>query len=212
MADLAARLRSRAAQQGLTVQDDLVAHLVAYFDLLQHWNRKINLTSISDPDEAVDRLLLEPIAAAKYLPPAATLADFGSGGGSPAIPLALATGAAQLLMVESRSRKAAFLREVAREARLNATVEVARLEDVARRPRYAGRFDAVSIRAVRPDLETLSAAAAVLRPNGIVVLFTGSDVRKPSLALPTDLAWRATHPLLTSTGSQLAVLFHVEHP
>jgi 16S rRNA (guanine527-N7)-methyltransferase len=212
MADLAARLRTRAAQQGLTVPDDLVTRLAAYFDLLQHWNRKINLTSISDPDEAVDRLLLEPIAAAKYLPPAAALADFGSGGGSPAIPLALTIGATEVLMVESRSRKAAFLREAVREVQLNAGVEAARLEDVSRQSRYVGRFDVVSIRALRPDQGTLSASARVLRPTGMVALFVVSDVRKPSLTLPTDLAWTATHPLLTSTGSELAVLFHVEHP
>jgi|SRR5579872_659710 len=210
MADLAARLRTRAAQEGLALPDDLVARLVAYFDLLQHWNRKINLTALSDPDQAIDRLLLEPVAAAPYLPPDATLADFGSGGGSPAIPLALAIRATELLMVESRSRKGAFLREAAREVHLNATVEVARVEDVSRWPRYVGRFDAVSIRALRPDQDILSASAAILRPHGVVALFTGSGP-KAFLSAPSNLAWRGTHPLLTSTGSGLTVLFHVEH-
>ena len=59
------------------------------------WNRKINLTALTDPDEAIDRLLLEPLVAARYLPVPGepSLMDIGSGGGSPAIPLKLATPA-----------------------------------------------------------------------------------------------------------------------
>jgi 16S rRNA (guanine527-N7)-methyltransferase len=209
MSDAAATLRARAAQERLHVPDDLAARLIAYFDLLQRWNRKINLTSRQNTDHAVDRLLIEPLAAATHLPHASTLADLGSGGGSPAIPLALALGSPRLLMVESRSRKAAFLREAAREVQLEAEVETARFELVCRQSEYAGRFDIASIRAVRPDLATLSAAAALIRTGGLVGLFESADA-EPLSAIPADLAWRSTEPLLPSTGSRLAVLFHVE--
>jgi len=208
--DLAAQLRSRAAQEGLTVPGELGLRLLAYFDVLQRWNRKINLTSLSDPAAALDRLLLEPLAAAKYLPQGSRLADLGSGGGSPAIPLALALGASELLMVESRSRKAAFLREAAREVHLAATIEAARFEDVARESSYSGRFNVVSLRAVRPDTVALSASAALLCLGGIAALFGTSDVGDTFSSLPKDLAWRGTQPLLRSSGTRLALLFHVE--
>jgi 16S rRNA (guanine527-N7)-methyltransferase len=133
----------------------------------------------------------------------------GSGGGSPAIPLALALGSPRLLMVESRSRKAAFLREAAREVQLDANVETARFEVLCRQSEYVGRFDIASIRAIRPDLDTLSAAAALTRTSGLVALFESSDA-EPLPAIPADLAWRRTEPLLPSTGSRLAILFHVE--
>ena len=42
--------------------DDLAQRLTAYYELLSRWNRKINLTSLENPDEAIDRLLLEPVA------------------------------------------------------------------------------------------------------------------------------------------------------
>jgi 16S rRNA (guanine527-N7)-methyltransferase len=209
MSDAAARLRARAAQECLHVPDDLAGRLIAYFDLLQRWNRKINLTSLLDADRAVDRLLLEPLVAATHLPRESTLADLGSGGGSPAIPLALALGSPRLLMVESRSRKAAFLREAAREVQLEAKVETARFEVLCRQSEYVGRFDIASIRAIRPDLDTLSAAAALTRTSGLVALFESADA-EPLPAIPADLAWRSTEPLLPSTGSRLAVLFHVE--
>jgi 16S rRNA (guanine527-N7)-methyltransferase len=211
MSDLAVRLRARAAQEGLAIPNNLAKRLVAYFDLLQRWNRKINLTSLGDSDEAIDRLLLEPWAAGQSLPRHSTLADLGSGGGSPAIPLALALGAPRLLMVESRSRKAAFLREAAREVQLSTVVETARFEDVSRQTPYIHGFDLVSIRAVRPDAETLSAAASLLKPGGRLGLFLGSKVGSADLPMPPDLTWRGTRPLLRSTESYLAVLFHVEH-
>ena len=111
MPETAERLRTRAKALGVTVPPDAEARLVTYFDLLFRWNAKINLTSLTAPDAAIDRLLLEPLAAAEELPRNPDLIDLGSGGGSPAIPLALALEARRLVMVESKTRKAAFLAE-----------------------------------------------------------------------------------------------------
>jgi hypothetical protein len=92
---------------------------------------------------------------------------------------------------------------------LVASVETARFEVVCGEPAYAAAFDVASIRAVRPDVAALSAAADVVRPGGLVALFQSAIVSR--LATSTaDLAWRGTQPLLRSTGSQLTVLFHVE--
>ena len=68
MSDTAARLRARAKLFGVAVPADLETRLVGYFDLLFRWNAKINLTALTEPDAAIDRLLLEPLAAARELP------------------------------------------------------------------------------------------------------------------------------------------------
>ncbi len=201
-ADTAARLAARSSEAGLQVRADLSEKLVVYYDLLNRWNRKINLTSLSNPDEAIDRLLLEPVAAAAELPRSPRLIDLGSGGGSPAIPLALALSAPLLVMVESRSRKAAFLREAIRELGLTAAVEDSRLEQVALRPDYRQAMDVVSIRAVRIDYPTLTAASAFLSPGGTLALFQSSEAGSP--ALPATLLQRKTTPLLNR--SRLALL------
>jgi 16S rRNA (guanine527-N7)-methyltransferase len=206
---VARRLAERAAHEGIALSEPLSVRLVVYFDLLQRWNKKINLTSVSDPDAAVDRLLLEPLAAAQYLPRAGKLADLGSGGGSPAIPFALALGCPMLLMVESRSRKAAFLREALREVGLVGTVESIRFEEVSSLPRYVSAFDLVSIRAVRQDPAAIAAAARLLQPHGLVALFRG-PAGPDRLDFAPLLAWRETKPLLRSTRSRLTTLFHVE--
>ena len=93
---LRTRLTRRASKAGVFLPDDLAAKLVVYYELLERWNRKINLTSLEDLDQAIDRLLLEPVIAARHLPAGTEpldIMDVGSGGGSPALPLALAGGA-----------------------------------------------------------------------------------------------------------------------
>jgi 16S rRNA G527 N7-methylase RsmG len=56
--DFRTRLSRRAARAGVFIPEDLADRLVAYYELLVRWNRKINLTSLDNPDEAIDRLLL----------------------------------------------------------------------------------------------------------------------------------------------------------
>ena len=165
------RFSDRAAAAGLAIDEGLRKPLLDYYDLLLRWNAKINLTALTDPDEGIDRLLLEPVAAAASLSATHGLVDLGSGGGSPAIPIALVLKPPRLLMVESKGKKAAFLREAARTVGLTAEVEAVRFEELARKGSLAGAFDLASLRAVRMDVEALTAARSFLSATGRIALF-----------------------------------------
>ena len=123
--ELRDKLARRAAKAGVSLSDSAAAKMAEYFELLRKWNRKVALTSLpveTSGDEAIDRLLIEPIVAVKYLPkPASAIIDIGSGGGSPAIPIKVTAPEASMRMVESKTRKVAFLREAIRilESRAN---------------------------------------------------------------------------------------------
>jgi 16S rRNA (guanine527-N7)-methyltransferase len=159
---------------------DLVSEdrLTAYFNLLSHWNHRINLTSLQlDPptEQAVDRLFVEPLLAAALIKPNISMwFDLGSGGGSPAVPLQIVHPARRLIMVESRDRKAAFLREVIRELPLEGSeVEVSRIEAVAAEYRNAGAAELVTVRAIRLEPSLIGWIQALLRFGGQAVLFGG---------------------------------------
>jgi 16S rRNA (guanine527-N7)-methyltransferase len=190
------------------VNDELSNGLTAYYELLSRWNRKINLTGLTEADEAIDRLLLEPLVAARYLPSAsAQLMDIGSGGGSPAIPLKLATPGLSLTMVEVKARKSAFLREAIRQLELASThVENARYEELLTRPELHDRHDAVSIRAVRVDPRALVTLQTFLRPRGTILLFRGPDGAAETPTFYPPLEHLQTVPLLEATQSRLTVL------
>jgi 16S rRNA (guanine527-N7)-methyltransferase len=204
--DVAGVLSARAGRAGIVIPAELARRLTVYYKLLSHWNRKINLTSLSDPDEAVDRLLLEPIAAAAHVPNGVELIDIGSGGGSPALPLALAVSAPTLVMVESRARKAAFLRQALRELGMTGTVETARFEEVAADPDYQGRFPLASVRAVKLDQVAFSTLTALLTPTGIAALFRSVGSDDPPAGLPATLKWLSTRELIRASRSALTLL------
>ena len=166
-----------------------VAGLEAYFRLLATWNRKMNLTALPlDPptDETFDRLFVEPLAAGHFVPAmVGRWVDLGSGGGSPAIPLKIVRPDIPLVMVESKSRKAAFLREAIRVLALPATaVENSRLEQLAANSQFAGTAGLVTVRAVRLDDEFLRQATSLLRSDGQLFVFHG----RGTIAVPAGIA------------------------
>ena len=196
---------------GLTLPAALAAQLEAYYRLLVTWNSKINLTGLKlsevSPD-AVDRLLIEPVVAARYVPvKAAWMLDVGSGGGSPAIPLALAVPCARLLMVESKTRKSVFLREVVRTLGLkDAEVVTARFEELLAQPDLHEAHDLVTVRAVRIESRMLLTLQAFAKPGGHLLLFRGSGTSDPLASVTPPLTWKATYPLIESIRSRLVVL------
>jgi 16S rRNA (guanine527-N7)-methyltransferase len=134
---LALLIAARAEAAGLSPTADVVRDCSLYVELLAKWNRKTNLTSLDVAPasaDAIDRLIVEPLIAAQELTADdRVVVDLGSGGGSPAIPLALAARHVRLTMVEVREKKAAFLREASRVTALDAVVVVGRVEDLALR-------------------------------------------------------------------------------
>ena len=206
------RLKRRAKSAGISLEPQLVEKLETYYQLLTKWNAKINLTAyrlVPEGEEgAIDRLLIEPVVAARYVQEnARTLLDAGSGGGSPAIPLKLASPNLYLRMVEVKTRKAVFLREAVRELGLkDAEVETSRFEELLPRPELHETLDLVSIRAVRIETRTLLTLQAFLKTGGKLLLFRGSSKSELEDAPPPPLAWMATYPLVDSLHSKLVVL------
>jgi len=133
--------------------------------------------------------------------------DVGSGGGSPAIPMALAVPSVRLLMVESKTRKSVFLREAVRAVALEgAEVAASRYEELLARPELHEAHDLVTMRAVRVEPRLLSNLQAFIKPGGVLLLFRGTTAADPSETVPPPLAWSATFPLLESLRSRLVVL------
>ena len=206
------RLARRAKAAGVFLDAGLVQNLETYYQLLTKWNAKINLTAFrltpDGDDQAIDRLLIEPVVAARFVQEnARSILDAGSGGGSPAIPLRLASQQLALRLVEVKTRKAVFLREAVRALSLrNADVETSRFEELLSRPELHEAFDLVSIRAVRIETRTLNTLQAFLKPGGKLMLFRGSSKSDLEDSPPPPLTWMATYPLVDALHSKLVIL------
>ncbi len=205
------RLSRRASRASVSRDPTLSKQVEAYFFLLSRWNRKINLTGLrleKAPDEAIDRLILEPLIALRHFQVrAGTLVDIGSGNGSPALPIALALPEMTVILVEAKARKAAYLREAVRQLGIgNVLVETARFEELLTRPGLHEGADLVTVRAVRLEPRVLFTLQAFLKVGGELMLFRGPTGLDIPSALTPPLEWRATVPLLEATRSRLAIV------
>ena len=207
--------RTRRAKAPITLA--MLDPLESYYLLLAQWNAKINLTALPlDPptDETFDRLLVEPLAAAKHIPThtQSVWFDLGSGGGSPAIPLKIARPALRLTMIESKERKGAFLREAVRTLELtDAFVETERFEVAAAKSAYTQAADLVTVRAVRADGELFQTAGSMLKIGGRLLMFRPAHSPSPD---PPGFRKLATYPLIDAPQQSFLTVFervfHVE--
>lgn len=143
--------------------------LLAYLELLAKWNKTYNLTAIRDPEKMISHHLLDSLAVLPHLPEG-PLADVGSGGGLPGIPLAIADPARRVTLNDANHKKAAFLQQAVIELKLtNANVHVGRVQ--AWRP--AQRFACVITRGFAELADFISACRHLLAPGGVLAAMKG---------------------------------------
>ena len=125
-----------------------------YAELLLEWNRSINLTGARTLEQA-DALIADAgVLAGVSWAGVSRVIDIGSGGGLPALPLAVAMPQVQFTLLEANARKCAFLEHVAGTLELtNVTVAPGRAEELGHRPALREQFDrAISRAAARPEV------------------------------------------------------------
>ena len=188
--DLRPDLETGLRQLGLDAA--LAEPLLAYLALLARWNATYNLTAIRDPREMIGKHLLDSLAMQPFVRELRTLADLGTGPGLPGIPLAIARPGLQVTLVESNGKKARFLREAARQLKLgNASVVESRIETFD----AAGRFDAITARALATLPLILQLGGHLLQPQGRLLAMKGVVPDDEIAALPAGWRVAAVHPL-----------------
>jgi 16S rRNA (guanine527-N7)-methyltransferase len=185
VAPVASARTARAALERLPsaapLLDDRLApgdldRLERYVALLLDANRRLNLTRIVAPDAVAVDHLLDALAALPLLDAIrpARLVDLGSGGGVPAIPLAIARPEWAWTLVESTGRKAAVLREMSEALGLaNVEVVAERAETVGRQAAHRERYDVATARACAALPVLLELALPLLRTGGRLLAWKG---------------------------------------
>lgn len=169
-----------------TGQADLFA---AHASELLLWNRKTNLTTITDPFEIAVKHFLDSIAAAPYIPSGAKLLDIGSGGGFPGIPLQLMLPSNSTLLIDASRKKVAFLQHLIRLMKLtNISAIHIRAEELSKIPELKNHFDVIVCRALTDLQAFVHMASPLLSFHGFLLAYkanlseTGIDrIEKPDL-------------------------------
>ena len=174
---------------------------------LLRWNQGVsNLVSHDDETRLVERHLAESLAGLNIINSldCKRLVDFGSGGGFPALPLALAGAGEHWTLVESRRNKTLFLRRAVQALALE-QVEVitGRLEALPREQLDALRADAFTSRATLKLGPTLALAAMLLPPGGHAILWKGSGIHDELAAAREVLSREWSEPVLHALPESL---------
>ena len=191
-------LRRRLAAVGFAITAEQGATLTAFVELLLRWNKVHNLTGVRGADEVVDRHIVESFAL-RALIKGTHVADVGSGGGLPGVPLAIAEPERRFTLIESRAKRVHFLRHVVGELKLkNTSVAHSRAEDLhVERP-----FDTVLARAVAPPAELLNVCRHLTAPGSVLLLLTAAHLEGAFHGLAADFVARPVPkngPVLRST-------------
>jgi 16S rRNA (guanine527-N7)-methyltransferase len=197
---------SRLASIGVALAPETVATLGDFLARLLAMNAQMNLTAITTPAEAWTRHILDALTllpALRALRTGARVVDVGSGGGVPAIPLAIALPELRFTLVEATQKKAWFLTEVSRALRLgNVTVHPERAEVLASGP-LARSYDAVTARAVAKLDALLPWTAPLARPGAMLLFIKGAradEELREARKIAARLDCRHHSTTLTSTG------------
>src|ERR1700758_4002917 len=184
-------IESASGEFQLTLSDLQVQQIQQYTKILWAWNDKVNLTAIRDPLEILYRHFCESMVGATLLPVEnCRLADVGSGGGFPGLPLKIMRPDLQLFLVESNVKKATFLAEVVRELGLtDARVLVSRYEELAEE---VAPLDVICSRALGDFSNFLTWAASPSVSAKQVLLWLGGRDLEEVRAQPS---WTWSEPL-----------------
>jgi 16S rRNA (guanine527-N7)-methyltransferase len=163
------RLIEGAAALGVSLDTGQVARLREYLSLLQTWNRKINLTAITEPRAVVELHFLDSLAVAPLVRDAETLIDVGAGAGFPGAVLAIALPGLRVTAIDAVAKKVAFLQTLRRTVAPNLEPRHARDETID------GVFGAAISRATWDPPVWLEHGAPLVASGGRLIAMQTAD-------------------------------------
>jgi len=179
--ELQAQVADAFGRHHVEVTEEETGALAAYLGLIEHWNKKINLTAIRDRPTAIVRHLIEPVMVRNTLPGAGpNIVDAGSGLGVPGIPMAIVDRERSVVLVEAKNKKATFLNEAVDALELeHVRVLEWRIEEAIADGALEGPIHVLVSRGWTSGWGSLlGQIAPLMAPGGRAVLLTGEETQR----------------------------------
>lgn len=167
-------LKTGAEELGIVIGDNEAALFLKYLSELKEWNKKINLTAITDDRDIIIRHFLDSLTLIPFLANQKNLLDIGSGAGFPGIPLKIMLPDLKVTLMDAVNKKVVFMRHVIRTLGLNQIEAIhARAEDGAVIKKVGSSFDAVTSRAFAELGKFLEIATPYTKKGGVLLAMKG---------------------------------------
>ena len=168
-------LRNGIRDLGLTYTEEQIASFLTYLTELKKWNKAYNLTGAKNDREIIIKHFLDSLLFSKVLPPCTqTVADIGSGGGFPGIPVKIMNPRLRVFLVEPTQKKAVFLQHIYNKLGLR-DIEIInkRIEEAE-----GLKVDAAMTRALFSVREFIEKAGKILNKDGVLILSKGPKLEE----------------------------------
>ena len=171
--------------------ENQLAQLKQYVELLERWNKTYNLTAVRNPEEMVPLHIFDSLVVADYIKGDNCL-DVGSGAGLPTIPLAIMQAPRRFTALDTNGKKSRFIQQAVIELGLkNVSVEQVRVE----KWQSEEKFDAIISRAFASIHDFVTSSSMHLSENGILYAMKGQYPEAEMQYLPNGFQLKASHTL-----------------
>lgn len=171
-------LKKECAELGVNLSDAKCSQFKRYYELLTEWNKKINLTRITEPEEVVIKHFVDSLTLLKYcdIPKGAKIIDVGTGAGFPGVPLKIARPDIELTLLDSLNKRLNFLKEICRDIGIQAQLVHLRAEEGSRKPEFRDSFDVAVSRAVAGLNVLTEYCLPYVRKDGAFIAMKGPNL------------------------------------
>ncbi len=176
-------IRQIFSENGICLSDEQVEKFLTYEKLLTEYNKKFNLTSITDSYGIYVKHFLDSVKGANLFNNGDKIIEIGSGGGFPSVPLKIFNPELNFTLIEATGKKCVFLNEVKRVLGFDKFEIInARCEDLAKKQGFRENFDKVTARAVAPMSALCEYCLPFLKTGGEFIAYKSGEQQELSEA------------------------------
>jgi 16S rRNA (guanine527-N7)-methyltransferase len=176
-----------AGKLGIVIDEGITAPFSIHASELLTWNRKINLTAITNPRDIAIKHFVDSLAPGGCIPDGARLLDIGSGAGFPGIPLKIFKPSISVLLIDAVRKKINFQKHVLRTLGLgNIEARQIRTENLLKGTGQATSFDVIISRALSDLQPFVKSALPLLAKHGTIIAMKGKVNTKELDAVRAD--------------------------
>lgn len=177
--DFSYKITNKLKYYGIEIDKNNTIQLYNYMNLLIEWNKKMNLTAITEPNEIIIKHFVDSLTINEFINHNSNVIDIGTGAGFPGIPLKIIRNDISITLMDSLNKRINFLEEVIKSLKLEKILTIhARAEELGNNKYYRQKYDHITSRAVAPLNYLLEYMMPFAKIGGSCICMKGSNIEE----------------------------------
>lgn len=173
------KLQNQVQKIDIKLTNKQLNEFYTYMNLLIEWNKNINLTAITEPEEIIKKHFIDSLTISKNIQKDSSIIDVGTGAGFPGIPLKIVREDINVVLLDALNKRLNFLNEVIKENKLeNIETVHFRAEEIGKNKKYREKYDIATSRAVAQLNILVEYLLPLVKVGGKCICMKGSNVEE----------------------------------